>query len=244
MISNLLKYIQDNWKKLLSLNIVLVVLLHIILVLPLRIYFDIPLSGMNLGGINEGVIIKNLTKADEKIFLNSLNDINKENDFIDFDETVRIGIVRYEGRKEDNYMRNYGFITFNGKFKNKNSKYDFLRYLGVTDNQIEEYIMNGVKVYDVATEVANCTIIDSADNNKVEINIQKTIPKDYLIQNINPGKNLKDLDEQTTMLEYVMTVNEITSRKTFLKSLIIILLEFIVIIFINVIYYEKQRKKV
>lgn len=243
MISNLIKYIQDNRKKLLSLNILLLVLLYVFLVLPLRIYFDIPLSGMNLGGINEGVIIKSFSKADEKIFLNSLNNITKKNDFLDFGERVRIGIVIEAGRKEDNYMRNYGFITFNGKFKNKNSKYDFLRYLGVTDNQIEEYIMNGVKVYDVATEVANCTIIDSADNNKVEINIQKTIPKDYLMHNINPGKNLKDLDEQTTMLEYVLTVNEITSRKIFLKTLIIILLELIVILFINVIYYEKQRIK-
>ena len=243
MISNLMKYIQDNRKKLLSLNILLLVLLYVFLVLPLRIYFDIPLSGMNLGGINEGVIIKSFSKADEKISLNSLNNITKENDFLDFGERVRIGIVIEEGKKEDNYMRNYGFITFNGKFKNKNSKYDFLRYLGVTDNQIEEYIMNGVKVYDIATEVANCTIIDSADNNKVEINIQKTIPKDYLMHNINPGKNLKDLDEQTTMLEYVLTVNEITSRKTFFKTLIIILLELIVIIFINVIYYEKQRIK-
>ncbi|MCI8460796.1 MAG: hypothetical protein HFE81_05305 [Bacilli bacterium] len=50
-----------------------------------------------------------------------------------------IGIVKYEGRKENNYIRNYGFITFNRKFKNKDSKFDFLRYLGVTDNHIEEY---------------------------------------------------------------------------------------------------------
>lgn len=244
MLSKLLKYIQNNLKKLLFLNILLLVILYVILILPLRIYFDIPLTGMNLGGINEGVIIKMFSKGDEKVFLSSLNGITKENDFIDFGESVRIGIVMVKGRKEDNYTRNYGFITFNGKFKNKNSKFELLKYLGVTDNQIEEYIMNDIKVYDVATDVANCTIIDSEDKNNVEINIKKTIPEDYLTHSINPGKNLRDLDEQTTMLGYVLTVNEITSKNVFLKSLKILLIEFIVIIFINIIYYENQRKKV
>lgn len=68
MLSKLLKYIQNNLKKLLFLNILLLVILYVILILPLRIYFDIPLTGMNLGGINEGVIIKMFSKGDEKVF--------------------------------------------------------------------------------------------------------------------------------------------------------------------------------
>ena len=242
MLSNIFKFIQNNLIKLLFFNTLIYIVLLILFVLPMRIFFDLPIKGMNVGGINEGVITKNISKAEERIFLNSLNGINIDNDYVNFGENIRIGISIYEGKHD--YIRKYGFITFNGQFKNEKSKFAFLEYLGVSDEQIEEYKSNNSKVYDVATDMANCTIIDSGTNNRVEINIQKNISEDDKISyHINPGKSIKSLEEQSSMLAYILTVNEITSKTAFLKSLLIFLFEVIIVVLINIVYIVGKIKK-
>lgn len=235
----LLEYIQNNIKKLLFINIPLVLLLYILLVIPLRIHFDVPLEGINSGDFYDGAIDKKFSKSDEMFFSN-LNNITKENDFIEFDENVRVGINVMLGNDDYNHTRNYGVISFTGKFKNQDSKYEFLKYLGVKDEQIEEYKENNETSFDVSTEVAYC-YISECENNKVVIIIEKQLPEDYY--RYAPGNTIKDLDEQTTKFGYILTVNRIISRKIYFKCFIIRLIELIVIIFINCIFYLIQKLK-
>ena len=73
-------------------------------------------------------------------------------------------------------------------------------------------------------------------------NISKAAKELYVSQPAI-SKSIKSLEEQSSMLAYILTVNEITSKTAFLKSLLIFLFEVIIVVLINIVYIVGKIKK-
>lgn len=240
MKEQLTKYLKSKWKNLIILNIILFIIFYIILVVPLRLYFGIPLKG-SYDGFNHGYFMKKVTKVEENLFLKQLFNIGLDNKFVNFGNEIRIGVngqlkkqPLFSFGKEEYFYHN-AFVTFYGHLKNDASKNVFLKELGFSESEMEEdkslyNIGNSYVLFENNNDFSLCI--------KVKLDIEE-----YYSKHLSVGSTLSSLQEENSQLGYAWTISRIINKKVFFQKFLIMLLEIIIIIFINIFYILKSREK-
>lgn len=246
MVKENIKYIKRSWKKLIVFNFILFSLLYFIVVISLKLFFNISLYEINFNEFNHGYIIKKVSKTEENLFLKKIFNIKLNNKYAKFNNIVRIGISGQLKKKnffsfgKEDFIYNYGFITFEGQFNSKNSMFKFLKQVGITEDEIEMHIKQNREIY----YIKNCNINIDSDNNRFFFIIRNTLDSNQLSEfDIKPGKSIKSLEKQKTSLEYMWTVNNIIFKKKIIRNIFILVIDFVIILLVNfIIILFKLRK--
>lgn len=234
------EYLKNKWKNLIIMNIILFIIFYIILVVPLRLYFDIPLKG-SYDGFNHGYFMKKVTEVEENVFLKQLFNIGLDDKYVNFNKEIRIGVSGQLKKQplfsfgKEEYLYHNAFVTFTGHLENDASKNIFLKELGFSESEIEEdkslyNIGNSYVLFENNNDFSLCI--------KVKLDIEE-----YYSKHLSVGSTLSSLQEENSQLGYSWTISRIINKKVFFQKFLIMLLEIIIIIFINIFYILKSREK-
>lgn len=186
-----------------------------------------------------------ITKVEERIFLNSINNITLKNQHIQFDKKIRINVA--SSRKAfSNEIRSMGTAVIKGNYQSDDDLFTFLEAVGIPSEVINSertsYRLNDFHIEGLSDFIGVSILPESK---RITIYINSNLPADYSFKKgtaMSYGTTEAELKTNTTAVGYFLTSERIYAKKQLRIDMFIKLAILILTIAANFIYIKRLEK--